>query len=166
MNVLAGILLLIQFFLLLIFFNVQANILLLGIGWVLLLPGFILSILPITTLSTHGQVPEGDDWYETRIVVRAGLYGICRHPIILGSMILSISLTLIIQFWLSTLITAITVLLLIDVAIMEDNNNVEKLGSDYFTYRREVPRFNVFLGMYRYYKRRRIAVSNKDIVRN
>jgi len=149
----AGLLSLVQLLLLFYFDNFGLNIIIFGLGWLMLIPSFLLLTLSLKTLKTYGDVLEGRSLVDTTVIVKKGVYGIIRHPLYVGWMLLSISLVLISQSWLSTLCALIIAPLVMIIISREDRANSIKFNEDYEQYQQEVPLANVFKGFWRYHRR-------------
>jgi len=99
---------------------------------------------------------------ENIVLVRLGAYGIVRHPTFLAGLILCVALPIILnRFALRIPFTILSVFG--EIAIFmglylqtqhEEKINVKKWGDEYRQYMKEVPRFNFFLGMWRWAKAR------------
>jgi protein-S-isoprenylcysteine O-methyltransferase Ste14 len=153
----AGLLFLLQLISLFYYDNFDPNIIVLGIGWILLIPGFSLLSLSITALRTYGNVPEGRSWLDTTTIVMKGIYRIVRHPLYIGWIIMSASLALILQSWSSTLCAIIIIPLAIVSISLEESSNIMKFGYAFLQYQKEVPLVNIFTGFWRYYRRKRTS---------
>ena len=148
----AGLSFLLQLLLLFYFDNYELNIILFGIGWLMLIPSFLLLSLSLMALNAYGDIPDGRSLVDTTAIVTKGVYGIIRHPLYLGYMLMSISLALISQSWFSA-ICALTVIPLVMIIIRrEEKANSIKFPEQYLQYQKEVPRVNIFKGVWMYYK--------------
>ncbi|PNX52567.1 MAG: hypothetical protein BV458_08955 [Thermoplasmata archaeon M9B2D] len=147
----AGLLFLLQLLLLFYFDNYGLNIIIFGIGWFMLIPSFLLFTLSLMALNTYGDIPEGKSLVGTAVIVTKGVYGVIRHPLYAGYMLMSISLALISQSWFSAICTLIIVPLVMIIIHREEEANSIKFPGQYSKYQKEVPRLNIFKGIWMYY---------------
>jgi protein-S-isoprenylcysteine O-methyltransferase Ste14 len=144
----AGILFLIQVLSLAFIFNPQMNLVLLGVGWVMLIPSFSLLMLAANIRGLFNtqskQEKSGNELLEKR-----GIYAIVRHPAYLGWILMSLSIALICQFWSSILLSALVIPLVVLMINLEEKRNALKFNDEYVLYQTEVPMMNIFLGMWR-----------------
>lgn len=122
-------------------------------GWAVVALGVILIMLPRHPLEKKGGAPEGERWLHTTVVVDSGVYGIVRHPMYLGMMLVVVALILISQHWLSLICAVVLIGLLYDAMLQEEKGNVEKFGEDYKRYMQNVPRMNLLVGIIRLVRR-------------
>ena len=118
---------------------------LLVVGWIMLGIGMSFVALSVLTLRRMG----------TSRVVDSGIYGIVRHPMYLGGLIMFLSHVLFFQNWIiviSSTVAAICCYLLI---LSEDQRNMESFGSSYKRYMKAVPRANFLLGIIQSINRRK-----------
>ncbi|MFC1661428.1 methyltransferase family protein [Gemmatimonadota bacterium] len=108
-----------------------------------------LMFLPIVTLKRHGDVKVGESYMATRRVVDRGLLGVVRHPQYLGYMMLGVSFALLSQRWYSAALALVGGFFFCLHAVKEEGMLAERLSPDYEHYRSRVPRFNIFLGLWR-----------------
>jgi protein-S-isoprenylcysteine O-methyltransferase Ste14 len=153
----AGILLLFQVLLLAFYFNSQLDRILLGIGWILLIPSFLLLVLPANTLGLFDISPQERAPSERKVLEKKGMYGLVRHPLYIGWMMISLSLALISQSWLSTLFSVLIIPQVLMLISLEEEKNIMKFGNEYLTYQTEVPMMNIFVGIWRKRKRNEVA---------
>ena len=150
----ASLLFLLQLIFLFYFDNFGLNIFILGIGWLMLVPSFLLLNLSFMALRTYGKILDERGLADTTVIIRKGVYGIVRHPLYLGWILMSISLLLITQNWLSSLCGIILTFLVVIIIRHEDMTNVLKFGNDYLQYQNEVPLVNILRGLWRYSRRK------------
>lgn len=142
----AGFLFLIQLLLFFLIYNFNVNIYFLGLGWLLLFPGFILVIVSV---NRYQNVSDESNLSQPDQVVNSGIYSYVRHPMYLGWMIVSIAIALIIPQWF-TIISSIVIVALIILEIRrEEVSNVAKFGDDYVSYKGDVPMLNILLGCWK-----------------
>ena len=109
------------------------------VGFVLLAAGALLLILAVATL--RGKRAQG--------LVDTGIYGIVRHPMYLGGIIMFFSHIFFGQHWLVFVSTGVAIGCCYRSMVLGDRQNVAKFGDDYVRYMKRVPRMNIFLGLAR-----------------
>jgi len=115
------------------------------VGWIALGIGALLVILSVLTLRRK----------RTTNVTDSGVYGIVRHPMYLGGMVMFFSHIFFGQNWIiaiSTLVGVYSCYLLIR---SEDQQNIKKFGDEYKPYMQKVPRMNFIVGIIRLLRRRK-----------
>ena len=117
---------------------------LLLLGWAVLAVGASLVDLSLVTLRRRGT---GD-------LVRDGVYGIVRHPMYVGGMVMFISHPFFGQHWTVALSSAVGAVCCYVLLRSEDQRLVERFGDSYTEYMREVPGVNFLKGMVRGARRR------------
>jgi protein-S-isoprenylcysteine O-methyltransferase Ste14 len=113
------------------------------LGWTLLVVGALFVILSVLTLRKKGITSFTD----------SGVYGIVRHPMYVGGMMMFLSHIFFGQDWIiavSTLVGVYCCYLLIQ---SEDQQIVEKFGDEYGRYMQTVPRTNFIVGIMRVLRR-------------
>ncbi len=148
----AGLSFLLQLLLLFYFDSYGLNIIIFGIGWLMLIPSFLLLTLSLMALHTYGNIPDGKSLVDTTLIVTNGVYGIIRHPLYVGYMLMSISLALITQSWFSALCTLVIIPLVMIIIHREEKANSIKFLEQYSQYQKEVPLLNIFKGIWTYYR--------------
>jgi protein-S-isoprenylcysteine O-methyltransferase Ste14 len=88
-------------------------------------------------------------------VVDQGLYAITRHPQYLGYSMLAIGFALIAQHWVVFLLAAVGVVCFYVQAVQEEQYCLAQFGESYNQYLQRVPRFNIFLGLWRIFQEKR-----------
>lgn len=136
------------------YFHSPASQALFVLGNLLVGVGSLLIVLAMTTLRRAGDPQAADDFTSTTVVVTRGVYGLVRHPLYLGWMLMYPAAMLVSQHWLVVLVGAIGILSIDRITRVEDQELVEKFGADYESYRRDVPRLNILLGIARKLRRR------------
>jgi protein-S-isoprenylcysteine O-methyltransferase Ste14 len=125
-------------------------------GWIVGVVTGIFGVLPVITLRRKGDVPKGQDYTRTAVLVDSGIYAVVRHPQYLSFMLFSLFLILIAQHWLTTVIgIAAMALVYVGIVPAADWANVEKFGADYKPYMERVPRVNFVAGIIRLLRRRK-----------
>ena len=109
------------------------------VGFVLLGFGLLLVLLSVLTLRGQG----------TDKVTDKGVYGLVRHPMYLGGLLLFFSHVFFCQHWLVILSTIIAIVCCYQLILSADKRNAEKFGDDYKRYMKKVPRMNLLSGIKR-----------------
>lgn len=113
------------------------------IGWGLLSLGLIFVVLSIVTLRRKG----------TSGVINTGIYGVLRHPMYGGGMLLFLSHPFFIQHWMIVASSLIASLCLYVIIRLGDQRNCKKFGDEYVRYMQQVPQLNFFRGIFRHFTR-------------
>ena len=119
--------------------------------------GTVLFIWANLTHKARGGINRAD---ETIIFHREGLYKFIRHPQNLGGGTWFIFFPVILsQYTHFTILTVFAIALMIVslyiAAYLGEKENIEKWGDEYRQYLREVPRFNILLGVWRHIRRKK-----------
>lgn len=80
-------------------------------------------------------------------VITGGPYGLVRHPMYLGSMIMFFSHVLLGQSWAVTLGAIVAIVCCYQMVLTEEKKNQDKFGDEYRLYMDTVPRINIFAGI-------------------
>lgn len=88
-------------------------------------------------------------------VVDSGIYGIVRHPMYLGGIVMFFSHIFLGQNWIVTISTILGITCCYLIMLSEDQRNIEKFGEKYRLYMQSVPRMNLLLGIVKSLMRRR-----------
>ena len=115
------------------------------IGWILLGIGALFVLLSILTLRRKG----------TTNVTDSGVYGVVRHPMYLGGMVMFFSHIFFGQNWIVVISTVVGVYCCYLLIQSEDQKNIEKFGDDYKRYKGKVPGMNFVVGVMRMLQRRK-----------
>ena len=132
------------------------------VGWVVLFVSAIFGWLPIFTFRKKGKVPKGKSFVHTTVLVDSGIYAVVRHPQFLAGILLSLSLTLIVQHWIITVLGIVGMIILYHDIREGDKSGVEKFGDDYKNYMQKVPRMNFLAGILRLLRHRNPGVGESD----
>ena len=124
-----------------------------GTGVVVLLLAGVFIFAPFYLLAKHGGVEDSQTYMRARIVVDRGLYAIIRHPQYLGYVFLACGFALLSQHWVAFLLAVVGVTFFYLQAVSEERYCLARLGEPYEQYRRQVPRFNLVLGIVRLLRR-------------
>jgi protein-S-isoprenylcysteine O-methyltransferase Ste14/NAD-dependent dihydropyrimidine dehydrogenase PreA subunit len=124
------------------------------LGWVILVVGLPFFLAPMLHFPKSGKPSEGKTLMLTTVIVDSGLYGIVRHPQMLGSILLMLASILISQHWLAIIIGILISVYTYAVWVPEEEKGlVVKFGSDYKSYMQKVPRMNFLVGFIRWLRR-------------
>jgi protein-S-isoprenylcysteine O-methyltransferase Ste14 len=148
-----AVLFLIQLLVLVFLYNMQAHILVLGAGWILMVPSFLLMTLSMASLDRVGKA-NGDGTSQPRLV-ETGLYGVVRHPFYLGWALMAVSIALVSQLWLSIVLMLLQLVVVWWAVREEESLNLGAFKDSYASYQVRVPAMNLFQGAYRKYRSRR-----------
>ena len=108
-------------------------------GWGLLLVGALLVVLSILSLRRHG----------TTDLNRSGVYGVVRHPMYVGGMVMFASHVFFGQHWAVAVCTVVGMACCYLLISAEDERLIDRFGQVYKDYKREVPGMNFALGFVR-----------------
>jgi protein-S-isoprenylcysteine O-methyltransferase Ste14 len=150
----AGILLVLVWLLYLLEFHDPAIELLVYVGWLILVVGLTLILLAIATLRARGRPAEGKDFASTTTLVQGGIYGVVRHPLYLGWLLMYVAAILFSQHWIVTILATLGMACMVQITRQEDRHLIERFGDAYEQYRDSVPALNLAIGMARLYQRR------------
>ena len=115
----------------------------------------VLLALAIQALRSRGRAPEGRSYVETQVLVETGIYGVVRHPMYLGWMLIYGAVLLFnpnLPILVVSVMGAASVYL---VARQEDGRLAARFGEPYRRYMRSVPRMNLLVGLVRLARRGR-----------
>jgi len=110
--------------------------------------------LPMIVFKKRGGVEKGKSYVHTTSLVKTGLYSIIRHPQYTAGLLLSAALMCISQHWIVIALGCIVVVLLYSDICKADTHEIEKFGSAYEEYMKEVPRINFITGIIRLIRRK------------
>jgi protein-S-isoprenylcysteine O-methyltransferase Ste14 len=119
------------------------------IGWVLLAAGYFFIFFAIFTLRRRGGASKGRDFAHTTRVITNGVYGLIRHPLYFGWLVMYLSLICFSQHWAAFLSGGVGVVSMVMIARQEDQALIEKFGEPYREYQADVPGLNLLVGVYR-----------------
>ena len=115
------------------------------IGWILLGIGSLFVLLSVLILRRK----------STSNVTDSGVYGVVRHPMYLGGMVMFLSHIFFGQNWIVVISTVVGVYCCYLLIQSEDQKNIEKFGDDYKRYKGKVPGMNFVVGVIRMLQRRK-----------
>jgi len=122
-------------------------------GSAFLIAGLALIVYPLLLLPRRGKAPQGGGVTQTTVVVRSGLYGLIRHPLYLGWILVFVALILLAQHWLVVLLAVPGIVSVYLITIEEEHRLVSRFGEEYVGYMKDVPRFNLLTGVIRIARR-------------
>jgi protein-S-isoprenylcysteine O-methyltransferase Ste14 len=131
----------IAFFLNLIAINLFPPIIkeLVVVGYTILGIGALFFVLSVFTLRRKG----------VSNIVDSGIYGIVRHPMYLGGMMMFLSHIFFSQNWIVAIGTIAGIVCCYLIIQSADQRNIEKFGDDYKRYMQKVPKINFLVGLIR-----------------
>jgi len=112
---------------------------LVAIGWMVFGIGALFYVMSVLTLRRKGVSK----------IVDTGIYGIVRHPVYLGAMMMFFSHILLGQNWIAAIGSIVAIVCCYMIILSGDQRNIEKFGDDYKRYMEKVPRINLLLGIIR-----------------
>ena len=115
------------------------------VGYTILGIGALFFILSVFTLRRKG----------TSNVIDSGIYGIVRHPMYLGAMVMFFSHIFLGQNWIVAISTIIAIVCCYLIIQFGDQRNIGRFGNNYKLYMQKVPRANFLLGIIRLLGRRK-----------
>lgn len=113
-------------------------------GWGVMVVGAMLVGLSLVTLRRRG----------TEALVRSGVYGVVRHPMYVGGMVMFLAHALLGQHWAIAVGAAAAIGCSYMLVRSEDLRLTERFGDRYTEYMRAVPGLNFLAGMARAARRR------------
>ena len=124
-------------------------------GWILLAFSVVIILLAGGEFRKKGGAPKGESIVHTTVVVESGIYAVVRHPQYLGFISFVLALVLMSQHWLSVFSGVVGSALFYKDVAREEQMSIEKFGDEYKHYMQKVPRMNLFLGIFRFLRRRK-----------
>ena len=105
--------------------------------------GMIFLILSIISLMQN----------KTGGLLQTGVYGIVRHPMYLGAILLFSAMVLFLPHWIMLILAAINIIIVYRFMLDGEKQNIKKFGAEYRNYMKRVPRMNFVIGLIRWLKR-------------
>ena len=128
-------------------------------GWTIMVVGFVIGGLGVSTLRKQGGVPQGKSFSGFGVgstkIVDSGIYAVVRHPQYLCWIFFSFAIIFVAQDWVITVIGVAAMATIYMQARQDDPSLIDKIGDDYRDYMQKVPRMNLILGIIRLLRRRR-----------
>jgi protein-S-isoprenylcysteine O-methyltransferase Ste14 len=109
-------------------------------AWLLFAIGLALVLLSTMTLAAK-RAPG---------LIDRGIYGIVRHPMYLGAMLLFLSWIFFLPHGITVLLSSVNAAIVYGFILQGERANIERFGDAYRRYMDEVPRINLFRGLLRY----------------
>jgi protein-S-isoprenylcysteine O-methyltransferase Ste14 len=109
------------------------------LAWILLGLGLVLIVLSIATLVSNREAG----------LIEWGIYGIVRHPMYLGAMLLFLSWVFFLPHWTIVLISSANIAIVYWFILQGERQNITKFGDTYRRYMETVPRINLLAGLIR-----------------
>jgi protein-S-isoprenylcysteine O-methyltransferase Ste14 len=109
------------------------------LGWVALAIGVMLVVLSITALARNRQGG----------LVQHGVFGLVRHPMYLGAMLLFSSFVFFCPHWLVLVVSSTNIAIVYRFVLQGERQNAAKFGAAYSAYQSSVPRVNLLSGVFR-----------------
>ena len=109
--------------------------------------------LSSNVLKKEGGMEEGKGFVTTKLV-DTGIYGLIRHPIYLSLAYLFAGFALISQYPLSLFFGFTMALCCYYFMIEEEELTIKKFGEEYLQYMKNVPRSNLLIGIWRFFRRK------------
>ena len=116
------------------------------IGFVLFIPAAFLVASSFIALKHKGKAKTLAP-SEPIILVDTGIYGIVRHPMLLGMAVWSFALILVFQSAFSIVLGIVAIFLLWMASREEDKFDIKKFGNSYKEYMTRAPMWNAFKGL-------------------
>ncbi len=137
--------------------EVDSNLALFILGWVVWAFGMVLVMAPIVMFPRRGGVAKGKSFVNTTRLVDKGIYGVVRHPQYTGG-IFAIFITTLLWYphWLFGVLGAVGAVAVYMSCREEDQRLIEKFGENYINYMQKVPRMNFFAGLIRVIQGRKV----------
>ena len=109
------------------------------LAWILLSLGVVLIVLSIAALVNNRKAG----------LIEWGIYGIVRHPMYLGAMVLFLSWIFFHPHWIIVLISSVNIAIVYWFLLQGERQNITKFGDTYRRYMETVPRINLLTGLSR-----------------
>ena len=109
------------------------------LAWILLGFGVVLIVLSIATFASNRNAG----------LIEWGIYGVVRHPMYLGAMVLFLSWIFFHPHWVIVLISSVNVAIVYWFILQGERLNIAKFGDTYRRYMETIPRINVIVGLIR-----------------
>lgn len=90
---------------------------------------------------------------KTGELVQTGVYGIVRHPMYLGAILLFSAMVFFLPHWIMLVLAGINIGIVYHFMLAGKGQNVEKFGEEYRQYMARVPRVNFIVGLIRRIKK-------------
>ena len=105
--------------------------------------GILFVVLSITSQSRN----------KNRGLIENSVYGVVRHPMYLGGMLLFIAMTLFLPHWIMLVLALVNVTIIYFFTVAEEKMDIATFGDNYREYIGRVPRLNLVIGLFKSLKR-------------
>jgi protein-S-isoprenylcysteine O-methyltransferase Ste14 len=124
------------------------------LGWVVWAFGMVLVMAPIVMFPRKGGVAKGKSYVYTTRLVDTGIYAVVRHSQYTGGIYaIFIATFLLYPHWLFAVLGVAGIIITYLGIKEEDRRLIKKFGSEYEAYMQRVPGMNIFLGIFRLWRR-------------
>ena len=107
--------------------------------YIILIIGFILALLSVIIwIQAFKQIGTIPSLKQKSKVISSGIYGIVRHPIYLGNILMPIGLGLVFRAVYALLYAPVIIILFAVTIFIEEKSLTEEYGEEYITYKKEV----------------------------
>jgi protein-S-isoprenylcysteine O-methyltransferase Ste14 len=120
---------------------------LVAVGWILCGFGALFFMLSVITLQITG----------VSSLVDSGVYGVVRHPMYLGALMMFLSHMFLGQHWMVVMGGVVAMGCCYLIILSADERNIENFGDDYRRYMQRVPRMNPLVGLFRVLRRKDVG---------
>jgi protein-S-isoprenylcysteine O-methyltransferase Ste14 len=117
----------------------EVPLLLRYLAWLLFAMGLILIVLSVMTLASSRDAG----------LIDRGLYGVIRHPMYLGAILLFLSWIFFIPHWIVLLVSLVNSAIVYWFILQGERKNIAKFGASYRRYMETVPRVDIVAGLLR-----------------
>jgi protein-S-isoprenylcysteine O-methyltransferase Ste14 len=114
------------------------------LAWLLFIIGLVLSVLSTATLITNRE----------KGLIVGGIYGVVRHPMYLGAILLFLSWIFFLPHWIILVISSVNTIIICWFILQGERQNIAKFGNTYRSYMESVPRMNLLAGLLRIIQRK------------
>ncbi len=149
-SIIYGPIIIVQFVLVFFTYNFYHLDFLNWIGWGLIVFFLLFGGLPRQAFKKYGEIEKGKSHINTTKLVDKGIYAVIRHPYWLSWILLSISLTLISQYWIMVILGISAWIVIYLETYLLDKRLIKKFRENYEAYIKKVPRLNLILGIIKY----------------
>jgi len=109
------------------------------LAWLLFAAGVILIFFSAVTLMANREA----------CLIDRGVYGVVRHPMYLGAILLFLSWIFFLPHWIVLVVSAVNLVIVYWFILQGERINISKFGDSYQRYMEKVPRINLIEGLLR-----------------